>query len=281
MMWNIFSFETSDGLQLYGGLIKAKKRTKKLVIHVHGMTDFFYDGDLVLAIAKGANNAGYDLMAFNNRGMGSVSLINKKFYGTSLEVFEHSARDIDAALKYAVNLGYNEIIFSGHSTGCQKITYYQVLKHHPEVRALILLSPADDLNLHKKMLGRNFEKYLNEAKKLTQHNKGDTILPKEFKTPMFSSQRFYHLLKENSVEGNIFNYEKPLSWTAKIKIPQLAVFGSEEQYAVIEPRTMLQKLAQYSRHKKSKTQLIEGGDHSYHGREVKISQAIKNFLTTL
>jgi pimeloyl-ACP methyl ester carboxylesterase len=280
MIWNIFSFKTKDGLKLYGGLIKAKKATKKLVIHVHGMTDYFYDGDLVLAVARAANASGYDLMAFNNRGMGSISLIGKKFHGTSLETFEHCTRDLDAVIAAAHEMGYREIILSGHSTGCQKITYYQALKKKPEIKALILLSPADDLNLFKKNLGKRFPSLLEEARRMVERNRGTEILPPRFGTAMFSAGRFYHLLKENSVEGNIFNYEKPLKWSGKIAIPQLAVFGSEEQYAVMRPELMLEKLAAVFTHKKSRTRLIEGADHSYHGKETKITQAVKNFLTT-
>lgn len=281
MMWNIFSFETRDGLKLYGGLVKAKKRTKRLVIHLHGMTDFFFDGNLAPAIAQAATGAGYDFFAFNNRGMGSISLIGKKFHGTSMEIFEHCTRDIDAAIKKAHQMGYRKIVLSGHSTGCQKITYHQGLKKNPQVKALILLSPADDLNLFKKNLGKKFTQLLEEAHSMVEKNRGEEILSARFGTAMFSSRRFYHLLKENSTEGNIFNYEKPLKWTARIAVPQFAIFGSDEQYAVIKPEIMLEKLASSFTNKKSHTRLIEGGDHSYHGKEKKITQAVKNFLTTL
>ncbi len=145
----------------------------------------------------------------------------------------------------------------------------------------MLLSPADDLNFHKIILGKDFSKRLKEAEKLAKKNQGDTILGKEFKTAMFSAQRFYHLLKENSVEGNIFNYAKPIQSLKKISQPVLAVFGEEEQYAAIKPEEMLEKLRQAFIHKKSKTGLIEKADHSFHGREKALQALCKKFLTSL
>ena len=281
MIWNIFSFKTKDDLRFYGGLIKGKKKTNKLVIHVHGMTDFFYDGSLVLALAKSANISGYDLMTFNNRGMGVVSRIGKIFLGTSLETFEDCILDIDAALAEAKKLGYTQIILSGHSTGCQKVTYYQGLNKNLHVKSIILLSPADDLNFHKKLLGKKFIPLLEEVKKMVEKHQGDSILPSYFQTAMFSAKRFYHLLKENSIEGNVFNYEKPLHAIAKLSIPVLAIFGSEEQYAAMEPKKMLEKIAEKFTNKKSKTTLVKGGDHSYHEKEKQLTQAVKNFLTAL
>lgn len=281
MMWNIFSFKTSDGLQLYGGLIKAKKPTESIVVHVHGMTDFFYDGKLPETIAAAANEAGHDFFSFNNRGMGSVTLIKNRFLGTSLEKFEDCKMDITAALSTLHDLGYRKFILSGHSTGCQKIVYYVgTVKKFP-IEALICLSPADDLAVQKRLLGKKFNAYLKEAENLTKKSKGGTILPPEFKTAMFSAQRFYHLLKDDSTEGNIFNYAKPLTATKKIKQPLLAVFGEEEQFAVLKPVDMLKMIAATFKNEKSKTVVIPGADHSFHDEEKPLYTALKKFLTTL
>ncbi len=281
MMWNIFSFKTSDGLELYGGLIRSKKPTKSIVLHVHGMTDFFFDGKLVEAVADAANAAGHDFFAFNNRGAGIITLMKHRFFGTSMEHFEGCKKDISAALSALHKLGYHKFILSGHSTGCQKIVYYTKMVKKFSIEGLVCMSPADDLAVQKSKLGKSFQKYLKEAEKFTKKNRGETILPKEYMTPMWSAQRFYHLFKENSIEGGIFNYAKPITSTAKITQPILAVFGEEEQYAVLPPEEMLQMIAKTFVNKKSKTALIEKGDHSYHGQEKPLYRILKKFLTTV
>ena len=281
MIWNIFSFKTSDGLELYGGLIQSKKPTKSIVLHIHGMTDEFFDGKLVEAVAQAAKDAGHDFFTFNNRGAALITLIKGRFLGTSMERFEDCKKDITGALTALHKLGYRKFILSGHSTGCQKIVYYtKTVKKFP-IEALVCMSPADDLAVQKEKLGKKFGAYLKEAEKLTKKNKGDTILPKEFATPMWSAQRFYHLFKDNSIEGGIFNYAKPITSTAKIQQPILAVFGEEEQYAVLPPEEMLQMLSKTFQNKKSKTALIEKGDHSYHGQEKPLYRILKKFFTTV
>lgn len=281
MLWNIFSFKTVDGLKLSGGLIQAKKRTKSVVVHVHGMGDFFCGGELVEAVAKAANAAGHDMFAFNNRGAGLITRIGKGFFGTSLEKFEDCKKDISAALSELKKRGYKKFILSGHSTGCQKITYYAATVKKFPIDSTVLLSPADDLAVQKNLLGKKFAKCLNEAEKLCKKNQGNTILPLEFKTTMWSAQRFYHLFKPKSIEGNIFNYAKPITATSKIHCPILAVFGEQEQYAVMPPDEMLQKISATFVNKKSKTILIPNADHSYHGEENALYRELKKFFTSL
>ncbi len=288
MLWNIFSFKTSDGLDLYGGLIEAKKSQKRnkkdaktAVVHVHGMTAFFFEGKLIQAVAKAANSAGHDFFAFNNRGMGSVSLINKRFLGTSLEDFEGCKYDISAALTSLQKLGYEKYILVGHSTGCQKVTYYAATTKKFKIESIILLAPADDLAIQKDLLGKDFNAYLKEAEELTKNRKGDTILPPRFKTTMFSAKRFYHLFKDNSLEGDIFNYTKPIIMTGKIKQPILAVFGEKEQYTILRPKVMLEKIAATFTNKKSKTVIIPNADHSFHGEEKPLYSALRKFFTSL
>lgn len=288
MLWNIFSFKTSDGLNLYGGLIEAKKSQKKdkkasetIVVHVHGMTDFFYDGRLVETVAQAANVTGHDFFAFNNRGMGSISLIGKQFLGTSLERFEDCIKDISGAISTLQELGYRKFILTGHSTGCQKIAYYAAGVKGNFIESLVFMSPADDMAMQKKLLGKKFEKYCKEAEVLVKNHKGDMILPQEFKTAMFSAKRFYHLFKSNSIEGNIFHYEKPITITKKINKPILAVFGEKEQYAIIPPGKMLEKIAVTFTNKKSKTVIIPNADHSFHGEEKPLYFALRKFFTSL
>lgn len=143
------------------------------------------------------------------------------------------------------------------------------------------MSPADDLAVQKKALGKKFGKYFKETEKLVQNHKGDTILPPEFKTPMWSAKRFYHLFKETSIEGNIFNYERSITMTGKIKRPIMALFGSEEQYAVMSPSDMLKKISDSFVDRKSKTALIPGADHSFHGKEKALYAALRKFFTSL
>lgn len=304
MEWNILPFETRDGLTLYGGLIKAKKppsskkRTSTVVLHIHGMTDYFYEGKLVEAVARAAAATGNDFFACNNRGMGIISLINGRFFGTSHERFEDCIYDIDAAITALQKHGYKHIILTGHSTGCQKIIYWT---HHirkngtqknnirKNIQALVLLSPADDYGYMKKMCGKKFDALRREVAAMMKQNRANEILSDRFKTPKFSVQRFHHLYKEDSIEGNIFCYDKPLTMLSAIMrvqptrrqptLPLLAVFGSDEQFTAIPPAQMLAQIKKAA--PAAHTKLIPDADHSFHGKENHLYRALKNFFTTL
>lgn len=295
MEWNIVSFKTRDNITLYGGLIKAKKqlsakktssvkKSPTVVLHIHGMTDYFYEGKLVETVARAANATGSDFFAFNNRGMGIISLIDGRFLGTSYERFEDCVIDIDAAIAELQKRGYKNIILSGHSTGCQKSIYGTYRAPRNRIKALILLSPADDYGYMKKICGKKFDTLRREVAAMMKQHRANDILPDRFKTPKFSVQRFHHLYKEDSIEGGIFRYEKPLTMLraitrARPKLPLLAVFGADEQFAAISPAQMLEHIKHAAPN--AQTKLIPDADHSFHGKEKQLYRVLKNFFTTV
>lgn len=273
----LIQFLTPDNLPLYGGLWLPKKKTNKCVIYMHGMTDFFYEGELMQAVKNAALKNNHGFFSFNNRGAGIITLVKQKFLGTSFEKFENCLKDIDAALKEMKKRGFKNFILSGHSTGCQKITYFQSKKKRKDVKGLILLSPADDLNFHKKVMGKRFKFSIEFTKNLIKTKRGDELVPKNFHTPFFSSARYYNLFREDSIEGNIFNYSKGLPILKHINCPIFTIFGEEEQFAAIPPKQMLQKIEK-SAISPIKTALIKNADHSFHGEEQNVERNISHWL---
>ena len=280
VLWEIISFKTEDGIELFGGLT-GSKGSDTAIIYIHGMTDNFYEGEKVKALEKLAKKQKKGFLSFNNRGAGLITLIGNGFYGTCMEKFEECLYDIDAAIKFLKQKNYKKFILIGHSTGCQKITYYQSKRKRKDIKALILMAPADDIGFQKKILGKKYEESVKHAGKMIQKGYGDHPVPEKYKTPMFSAKRYYDLYSEKSIEAHIFNYAEPLNEVEKLTIPILAIFGAQEQYAAIPPKKMLEMIARHARNKKSKTVLIAEAEHSFHGKEKDLVQAVKFFLTTL
>lgn len=300
MQFEIISFQTKDGLELFGGLQENTESPKggksdTVIIHIHGMTDHFFEGTVMTAMSETAKSLGVSFLSFNNRGAELVTLINNDFYGTSQEKFEDCIFDINAAISAMKKRGYKKIILSGHSTGCQKIAYYlnKYSKHSEKptplsrvkntlIRAAIFLAPCDDVNFQKKLLGnKKFNESVNYAKGMIEEDHGKFPVPEKYGSPMFSASRYHNFYREKSVEGRIFNYEENLEFVEKIQIPFLAVFCSDEQYAAISPEKMLEKIAKKAKNPKSKTAVLPKGDHSFHGQEFALGKVVKKFLTTL
>ena len=164
----------------------------------------------------------------------------------------------------------------------KKITYYQARKQSKAIKGLILLGPADDLNYQKKLLGiKKFNAKLLIAKDLVKKGCGKTIMPPEIESSYFSAKRYFELYKQDSVEGNLFNYKGRLNALSKINVPVLSIYGSKEEFAVISPKKMLCILSQKFMHPYSREILIPDADHCFCLYEENIETAVSRWLNNL
>lgn len=285
----LISFTTKDKLDLEGFLSEPEKKTKTCLVHVHGMTDNLYGLDIVdhlMAVAFKNNMA---FFTFNNRGMGTITTFARRHkhlvfrtIGTSFENFKECLYDLDGALKALSEYGYTKFILSGHSTGCQKVTYYQFRKKRKSIKGIILLAPADDYNYQQKLLGKKKSKeFIQLARRLVRTGRGKEIMPLKAEPNYFSAKRYYELYRPGSVEGNLFNYDGKMHAYGSIKIPILSIFGELEEYAVKSPRKMLRILAEKSKHRSSRSVFIKEADHCFCLREHHIQPELDRWLKQL
>ena len=155
--------ERLDGVWTY-----QKRPKKRLLVFLHGMGgNFFRSTFKKQAMLQGPRN-GWDVLSFNNRGaLGAV--VNERF--------SHCMQDIDGALAFGRARGYREFVLLGHSTGCQKATYYQARRQCRSIRAIVLAAPADDVAIFRRELGKRHAHWLRHARKLVACGQGDTLLP--------------------------------------------------------------------------------------------------------
>ncbi len=279
----LIEFKAKDGSTL-NGFLTGPTKSKKCIIYVHGMTGNFYGSNLQFHIAKEISSSGYSLFAINTRGHDAVAVIKRikgssrdRFVaGTDLEKFEDSLLDIDAAIMAMKNLKFSEIILAGHSTGCQKVAYYQYKKKSKEVKGIILLAPADDYAIQKKVLGKRFDQTVAFSRKMAKDGRGNEPNPKI--PSHFSPNRFLSLTDPRRPESRIFNYDGDLKEFSNINIPICAVFGNKEEYAV-------KPVLQYLKILKSKTSsmsftgvIVDGAGHSFRRQETMLSVFIKIWL---
>ena len=156
MVGELISFDSLDKVQLEGMLCEVP-RSATCVIHVHGMTDNFVGLGIVDSLMAASVKNGFSFFTINTRGMGTITMFTRlrehlqyRMIGTSFENFKESIFDIQAAINLLKARGYKYFILSGHSTGCQKVTYFQFRKKSKSVKGLVLLAPSDDLNYQVK-----------------------------------------------------------------------------------------------------------------------------------
>ena len=163
-----------------------------------------------------------------------------------------------------------KVVLSGHSTGCQKITYY-ALQHGAS--GLVLLAPGDDYKMITLELGPVFERTYKKAARLEAAGRQDEILPEV--SPGLSAQRFLSLTDPSRIEGMLFNYKKGLPYLGRLNTQVLAVLGAKDPSTAPASWSLNLLRRQIGQGFEG---TILGADHSLAGQEVKISRLIKKFI---
>ena len=204
-------FIATDGVNLNGFLQEGSKKTKKVILSVHGMSsNCFKEREMVIACY--ANQKDIDYFGFNNRGSELVKYIQKDINGkkekilggTSYENVLEGYEDIVGAILKLKELGYQEIFLQGHSLGCTKIVYtYQELKEEGEIdlldciKGVILLSLVDIPKTLEVYLGENYKSYLKLAEEKEKEGKMLDFMPKEAFIHPISIKTFLRYARDN------------------------------------------------------------------------------------
>ncbi len=277
----LISFVTSDNIILHG-FIARKGRPEACAIYVHGMNGNFYSGKMIEGLAKAFVGSGMGFLSINTRGHDAASMLSmakgaKKWQmgGTDLERFEDSVLDIDGAIKAAKTMGFRRFVLIGHSTGCQKATYFQYRKKSGNVAALILLAPADDYGLQAKRHGKRFSATVKQCRRYLRTRRGNEIGGKS--TSFFSPRRFLSVADLAYAEARLFNYNGPLSEFGSIKTPICALFGSKEEYALMPVGKYISILEKRSSSRLFAGRVINGAGHSFEGYEAETASSVVKF----
>lgn len=275
-------FKTKDNLELQGLLYEPKQKSLKAIIHIHGWVGNFYENLFIESIAKSALQKNIAFFTFNNRGAGIVTefLKNKKRekIGGSLEIFEESIFDIEGAIDFLQKKGYTKITLQGHSLGCQKVVYYQNNKRDKRIKGLILLAPVNDVEfVQKKLLNKSkYEKSLKIAKEMIKNGKDHNAVPRWMQFyPLLSANMFIQVSDPSSSSGKIFDYFGRLIELKKIKIPILAIFGTQDDYQ-IEPAKKLDLLKNMIN---CSTLLIKNSDHWFSFHEEELAKKVLDWVS--
>ena len=254
-----------DGFCAHGA-----RRKRALLILVHGMGGNFFRSRFRKELLLRSRTSRFDALSFNNRGADRDA---------ATEQFTACVADLDAAIRFGLTHGYKTFVLMGHSTGCQKIAYYQAVRQRKDVAALVLGSIGDDLAIGRRNLGRKHASWVKRAKALVARGKGDTILPPECQG--FSAARFLSVADPRKIEARLFDFEGRLTDFQKITCPTLVVMGSREEFACIPVEQMIDILEAKSRAVRFASVIVPGGDHGFHGLEIPTARAVYRWLATL
>lgn len=243
-------------------------RADALLLIVHGMGGNFYRAAFKKALMRAAPRAGLDVLSFNNRGYER---------DVADEVFVECRHDLDAALAFGRAQGYRRFVLIGHSTGCQKIAYYQHLRRAPDIVALVLAAIGDDYAIVRRELGARYGYWMRRARALVRADRGSEILRGKGCLG-FSARRFLSIADPNQIEARLFNFDGPMREFAAIRTPTLAVLPAREEYACIPIPEAARRLKAVARATPFDVEIIPRADHGFHGCEAETARRILNWL---
>ncbi len=275
------AFLASDGLMLDGFLF-GRPGARRCLVYVHGMTGNFYSSGMSREIAREISRQGVSTFMINTRGhdiesSGHVVRGRKRKrirIGTRVERFEDSIKDLEGALRHLRSLGFREFVLAGHSTGCQKILYYQYKKSDKRVKGLVFLAPDDDYNLNRKELGKEWEGLVRKAKALSKARKGNAYTP----GMPFAPQRFLSIADLKRIEARLFNYDGKLAEFRKVRTPMCVIFGTRDEGAVKPVKKYIEILRKAAGATPFDSLMIKDARHSFRGHEEKVVIGIASWI---
>ncbi len=284
MKQELIRINSIDGIEMVGILYEPEEKSNKIVIHVHGLCGNFYENRFLDILAKSYTNKGISFLTFNNRGTNFISELlkgnNFEIIGGCYERFIDCLLDIEGAINYVKEKGYNNIILEGHSYGCNKVIYYYNKKKDNSISKIVLLAPCDIPQECAKFLGKEeYEIAKRESTKLINEGKQKQLINFSVNANgKISAGTYYNDFLPDG-ENDFIRYKDGENSKNKIlnsiDIPVLIVFGDADECVLTENIETVKGYLNKNI-KNSNIQIINGADHSYTDKYEELGKIIEN-----
>lgn len=282
----IVNVVTKDKLKLYGLLHKPTSQSNKIIVHIHGTSGNFYGNDFYPYLTNAAYKNNFAYLQTNNRGAGDWEYEPGEVpHGAALELFEDSIMDLDAWVKYCLDLGFKTIILESHSYGNEKVIYYlNKGRYRNNISGVILLGFNDSVGTqerYEKIIGKSYHE---EAKRLVSQDKELSFLSDIWggiagEAPLSARSYLNYYSPGSELSKTMpLRLGKKLTMYSRIKVPILALIGDNEEgeYTIIPIK---QAIALMKRENpRTEAYQIKNCDHSFHGKENELADLIDKFL---
>ena len=279
---------STDGIELDSILFEPRKKTKKIIIHVHGKEGHFIQNHFVVIMGNSYPLSGYAFLTFNNRGHDYMADLIKKTStgyiwqqgGSMFDILEHALFDIQGVIDYIQALGYTDITLRGHSLGPHKICYYIVNTPNPSVLRLILFTTAD-VRYQFDSSVPDWQKYSLIAKRMIDEGKGQDLMPiRLWSNCPISASSFWNYTNPdtNCFVFNGTHPEKEYKNFNKITLPILVVNPEHDVATGIRQEKALQLIKERSISKHIETHMIKDAVHNFLGKENELVALITTWL---
>jgi pimeloyl-ACP methyl ester carboxylesterase len=282
--------QTPDKL-IHQGIYSESPSATRGIIWVHGLTGSFYGNvDLVNALANQALANTISFVSFNTRGHDCISGIRKidtsipKGYthvmgGAGYEQFEESIYDIQGAIAFLQERGVRDVVLVGHSTGANKVSYFQALERSSVVSGVVLLSPlSDKYGIHDK---DQLSEHISQMAGLVEKGQGDALIGDIMYFPL-TPRRFLSLVTQGPEDQFGYGENPPqLPYFSQIRGPVLVMMGEKDEYADRPVKSILKVFDTHASSFNYTSELVVDALHNFVNNEVYVAQRIVQWSSLL
>ncbi len=241
---------------------------------VHGVAMNFYLPPLPV-LGQALAERGYHCLCMNTRGHDWIARAGDltAFGGATYENLEDCLPDLDGALAYLGQRGYQRFVLVGHSLGSVKSLFYQGDRQRPDVAGVISLScPRQFYAARAGEQGPSFVQRMVKAERLVASGRGEDLMsaPTSGAPGLFAARTFvskYGRHERNDVRPH----------AARLGCPLLAIAGSRESGFF---QGYARELAEAAG-PLGTSHIVDGADHFYVRREPALADLVAEWLTRL
>lgn len=283
---------TKDKLVHQGIYFEPKKKSKRAILWVHGLTDNFYgDMGMINTLVDMLGKDGWGIASFNNRGHDIITNVRKLdpknpkghtglVIGSAYESFVACVYDIDAGITFLIGHGFKEVVIAGVSTGANKVCYYAGTQKDPRVAGVLLVSPLSDVPIERK--GKNYAANLKRIKQLLAQGKEGMLVEGYAELPL--TPKRYVSLYEPGGADDVFDYyahSPKLTVFSRITQPLCIMLAGSDEYSDRPVADILNVLKNHQQSANFRGIIVPNAFHSFGGKENEAVKAVINWINGL
>ena len=186
------------------------------------------------------------------RGYTCLSLKSRHSSDHPWRTFEEATLDIKALVDFLSNLGFKDIILTGHSLGSIRVARYLVDTQDPRIKALVHYAPTRNLSdwMRRGMSEELYWSTVDEASRAVAEGRGEHLLHIRFNLPPPSSPGQPFLLEQTAKVW--LNWWGPAAQSLNtsafplLRVPMLLLSGDDDIFVTQEYMSGLKRSAKAS-----------------------------------
>lgn len=253
------------------------------IVHIHGIMGNFLVGTLRFYPAPLAR-AGFPVLVLETR-MGNVG----QLFGQA--IFDEAIQDVDAAVRWLRDQGFDTIFLSGYSSGATLATRYAATHHVPDLRGLVCLGNpwglpqsmrrrADHFGAVpdygeltetvRRAIGGNPDAPEDDRLVIVEQSRGPTTRPAD--SEVYTYRTWWHSRGPAATAAMAFRQ------IGQVWAPVLLVQGTSDEVVRFEEAVALARVARASGNRDVTVIRIDGAGHSFAGHDIETLDAVISWL---